>query len=216
MKNILSPLLIAVLFIASCKKETDDLTNNPPDTRTGLELLTDENAENYCVLIVASGSRRDTVVWQNTAGDHTTLTSGKGMMGVGNYIYHMGSQYFPADTVKFTTLQLRFQKKIPSLQGNYTCPFSDSVIRKGEVPFNQDNVYILLKDQTNIDMSNLFIDSPNGKLEILSVTKVPVIGGCEKLRVKAKFSEIQFGEYQCFVPAYVIKEGLVQMDYQMQ
>jgi hypothetical protein len=218
--------LLPLLFIASCKKDdpnTDDNgnpQNNQPDTRTGLERLTNKDAENYCVMVVGN----DTAIWQSTANDSIQTWGGLKLEFPASYYFYNTSTYCNVQAnskIRKFTIEFERATDFNHYHNNIAdCNTTDSVILKGNhtpddtmIAGTKYRFYISMQDSTG---SWAVTRLANGAfINITSITDVPNGTDCKKVRIKGSISNVTYTYNDICgpVPVFTIQEGVFQMDF---
>lgn len=202
----MKPFLFFVLLIASscllfsCKKEKD-----LADDRTGLELLTDKNAQNYFVFTEG----KDTFVWQDTKGD--VIKNYGGITSSNNGQYYYTSVSFSPKTGRITNFYIDFSRPVAEL-GSKSCAVLDSLLPVGIVPLHTGlGNSVGCTENGNTDLYSQF-SKKTQSVEILSVKRVEVGTGCYKLRAKIKLTGVQMKLYPT-CPIWDTVTGVMQVDF---
>lgn len=214
--------LLPLLFIASCKKDdpanTDDNgnpQNNEPDNRSGLERLTNKDAENYCVMVVGN----DTIVWQTTANDTVQYSGGKGRDFPFLYYDFVASQFVNANAhSKLKLFKIELDRGTDNTNAVHDCNMTDTLILKGHISSDTTiggkryRMFVSLTDSANtwsITRNNM------DHFDIISVTDLPNnTTGCKKVRIKGSMNNISTYNTICGpVPVFTIKESVFQIDF---
>ena len=222
MKTKLLLSLLAILILFSCKKASSDSTNNTtnnntnnnstnntdPPARSGLELKADSNAVNYIVFVIGS----DTMVWQDTHNDYLGgITDTFRIDGV-TYIWAaVGAE--PNVRHRYKHFDITFLKPTHTKHAYNDCSMVDSVFTPNcKFTIAEHDVAVSVKDSTNL-VSNTYQPFNHPTIDIISVTKIAQTNGCYKFRVRGKLHDVEFLNYQCFIPLYTMPDAVFQLDF---
>ena len=185
---------------------------------SALQSLVPATASNYCVLVLTNG---DTVLWENTSV--YGCTPFVDTVTINNTLYLRAESVYGSPTFndKYMLFEIEFRAPIANAASMSQCGLLDNMIHTGNVPVSKTDAVLAFVNHTGYGTSTEYTEklkSTNGPstVEVLSITKIAETNGCTTFRTKAKIANIMFGPLGCQVPAYTIKEGLIQMDFKIK